>query len=108
MDGQRMDQIARTLASGMSRRSALKGVAGALGLSTAGALRSPTAAAPRWSQCVYLCQAGVDYYATRCRTNCRLDLHDQGSVCGLFNLTQFGAFSSRQECQAEPPPPPPD
>jgi hypothetical protein len=98
VDGKQMDQMARTLASGMSRRSALKGVAAALGLA-AGALRVPTAAArPEWDVCEYFCATGDVVRPTRCQKECRQEITVAGVACG-FNQ-RLARFESKSACEA--------
>jgi hypothetical protein len=102
MDGQRMDQIARALANGMSRRGAMKAVAMALGLLAAGALRAPTVAEPTWSGCHYVCAPeDPEDVVTRCMpTRCRQFIHEQGTVCES-NGTADCCASSKEDCEAE-------
>jgi hypothetical protein len=87
MDGERMDRITRALANGMSRRGAMKALAGGLGLSGAVAPRAMRAAKPTWWFCRYYtlasnCQTfGFDLCV---RDGCR-DIDVQGVVyraCG--------------------------
>jgi hypothetical protein len=99
MDGQQIDQMARALARGMSRRKALKGVAVGLGLSAAGALRVPTAAArPEWDVCEYFCATGDVVRPTRCQKECRQEITVAGVACG-FNQ-RLARFESKSACEA--------
>jgi hypothetical protein len=99
MDGQHMDQMARALASGMSRRGALKGVAVALGLSAAGALRAPAAAArSEWDVCEYRCPTGDVVLATRCQKECRQQISVAGVACA-FNQ-RLARHESKAACEA--------
>ena len=101
MDGQRMDQITRALAKGVTRRGAVKGVAIALGLSAAGVASSPTAAAPPWCACTYACGAGgsVEFCAHHCRP--RLPGTQGSTPCTLATATCD--FPSEQACYASFP-----
>jgi hypothetical protein len=98
MDGQHMDRIARSLASGMSRRGALKVVAAAVGIAAAGARSAPTAAAARFRACTYECIPGMSY-ATRCKTNCEPGdtVRQDGLVCNYVRVVS-GVFDSRKQC----------
>ena len=101
MDELRMDQIARALASGASRRSALKGIAVALGISATGALTASTAAAPPWCACTYACGAGgsVEFCAHHCQP--RLPGTQGSTSCTLATATCD--FPSEQACYASFP-----
>ena len=98
MNGPRIDGVARALAGGVSRRSALKGIAVALGLSAASLLTSPTVAAPPWCACTYACGAGG--ISQGCSHHCRPKLPGpQGSTpCTLASATC--GFASDEECNA--------
>ena len=101
MDGQRMDRIARALASGVSRRGAMKAVAVALGLSAAGALRAPTVAEPTWSRCYYDCDSDPES-EFRCtptsEIRCRASIHVQGTLCPATG-EPLCCFPSKAECE---------
>ena len=98
MDGQHLDRIARSLASGMSRRGAMKTVAVAVGLAAVGARSAPTAAAARFRACTYECIPYVAY-ATRCKTNCEPGdtVRQDGLVCNYVGFGS-GVFDSRKTC----------
>jgi len=103
MDAQRMDRIARTLASGLSRRGALKGLAVALDFSVVGAAISPAAAAPPlgWCSCLYLCEPGTptEYPVVRCKTHCPTTLHDHRTVCSYQADKSGCGYPSKQACE---------
>ena len=104
MDGQRMDQITRALARGVTRRDAVKGIAVALGLSAAGVAQAPTAAAPDWCACTYLC--GVSGITQICRRrHCRAKLpHRRGETqCVLDPSTSTCGFTAQDICYASFP-----
>ena len=98
MDGQHLDRIARSLASGMSRRGVMKAVAAVVGLAAMGARSAPTAAAARFRICTYVCIPGVAY-ATRCKTNCEPGdtVRQDGLVCTNVGVGS-GVFDSRKTC----------
>ena len=98
MDGQHMDRIARSLASGMSRRGVMKGVAAAVGLAAVGTRSAPTAAAARFRICTYECIPNVAY-ATRCKSNCESGdtVRQDGLVCNYVHVGS-GVFDSRKTC----------
>jgi len=102
MDGQRVDQIARALAGGVTRRGAVKGIAVALGLSAAGVAHAPTAAAPHWCACTYLC--GVSGITQICYHHCRPKLPaPQGTTSCVLDTSTCG-FTSHEACSASFPP----
>jgi hypothetical protein len=98
MDGQHMDRIARSLASGMSRRGVMKTVAAAVGFAAVGARSAPTAAAARFRVCVYECIPNVAY-ATRCKSNCEPGdtVRQDGLVCNYVGVGS-GVYDSRKTC----------
>jgi hypothetical protein len=100
MDGQRMDQFARMLASGMPRRATLKAIAAALGLSVAGALSAPTTAAPPlgFCRCVYRCE-GVPEPVHHCWPRCQFTIHHQGIVCDHQSAETVCQFPSKADCE---------
>ena len=99
MDGQHLDRIARSLASGMSRRGAMKAVAAAVGLAAVGARSAPTAANShrrrQWQLCGYDC-SGTAYPEFCEKGGCRTEIEVQGVVCGYNNMT--GPFS-KPDCE---------
>jgi hypothetical protein len=104
MDGQRLDQITRALARGMTRRGAVKGIAVALGLAAAGVAHAPTAAADSWCACTYACGAvGSGHYIQLCKTRCRAKLrHRRGQPRCVLDTSTCG-FSSQEICYASFP-----
>ena len=97
MDGQRMDQIARSLAKGMSRRGALKVVAVAVGVAATGRLR-PASAAPTWCRGLYRC--GVGPLTVICTAHDFRDVvRDRGTECVLEHEAACN-FSSQQSCES--------
>lgn len=105
MDGQRINHIARSLASGVSRRGAMKAVAVVLGLSATGALSAPTAAEPEWSKCYFDC--GLESDVGRCtQTRCRTFIHEQGTYCPASEKQADCCFPSKDACEAFIPPTP--
>jgi hypothetical protein len=105
MDRQRVDQIARSLANGVSRRGVMKTIAVTLGLSAAGALHAPTAAEPTWSKCYFDCGLASD--VGRCTpTRCRTFIHEQGMYCPASEKQADCCFPSKDVCEAFIPPPP--
>jgi hypothetical protein len=105
MDGQRMDQIARSLASGVTRREALQAVAIALGLSAAGTRRALTAPTG-WCLCAYACDPdNPEDLTVKCGQRCRLTIHVEGTVCGIA-VQGACNFSSKEVCEEFVPEPP--
>jgi hypothetical protein len=104
MDGKRIDQIARALAGGVTRRGAVKGIAVALGLSAAGVAPVPTAAAPHWCACTYLCgDAGAGGITQVCSHHCRAKLPaPQGQIECTLDTSPCG-FTSEEACYASFP-----
>jgi hypothetical protein len=99
MDGKRVDQIARALAGGMSRRGALKGIAVALGFAGAGMLTAPAAAAPPWCACTYLCgDAGAGGIIQVCSHHCRSKLPGRHGQIECTLATSPCGFSSEEAC----------
>jgi hypothetical protein len=96
MHGQRIDQVARSLAGGLSRRSALKGAAVALGLSAAGVLTSPALAAPPWCGCTFTCGAGGIVQV--CAHHCRPKLPSRQGTTSCTLATDVCGFASEQAC----------
>jgi hypothetical protein len=103
MDNQRFDGITKQLATGMSRRRAMKGVAVALGLSAVGALRAPTAARQSdWSIYAYNCAAPgqTPVLTNRCKIRAGRNVHnDDGSICTYYNTVRNDCCSSREQCE---------
>jgi hypothetical protein len=97
MDGQQMDQIARALARGMSRRGALKGVAGALGLAAAGTLGQPrtTVAQCAFSGCTY-----INRKNGHVRNRCVAGTCPGDTKTWTFN-SSFGCYSILDDCRAD-------
>jgi hypothetical protein len=112
MDSQRFDRITKKLATGLSRRSAMKGVAAALGLSAVGALHAPTIAAKKpqsWTLFIYDCpETDTTPSSTTCGcgAKARSSVRDQNGVrCpydGNSALLCNGRTSvtSESECEA--------
>jgi hypothetical protein len=106
MNGQRIDHITRALAKGLTRRSALKGIAVAVGFSAAGVAHAPTAAAKSWCACTYACGApGSGAFTQICRhhNHCRAKLPKQrgGLRCVLDESTC--GFADEDTCYASFP-----
>jgi hypothetical protein len=98
MDGQHLDRIARSLASGMSRRGAMKAVAVALGVAATGPLRSASAAS-NWCRGHYSCD-GVAHLTTICTAQDHRDVvRDQGTKCMLVQEAACN-FSSKDACES--------
>ena len=97
MDQERFDRITRTLGSGQSRRSLLKGLAaGVLGIGAGGALGT-SQAAPGPSCCAYLCPdpdggGGSVFFFTRQRRGvCRTEgVKNKGQSCEFQSDTCGG------------------
>jgi hypothetical protein len=107
MDGERMDQITRALARGLTRRGAMKGIAVALGLSAAGVAHAPTAGARSWCACKYLCGGpGSGNFTQLCKHpkhGCRAKLpNGRGQDPCVLDTSTCG-FSSRDTCGAALP-----
>ena len=103
MDGQRMDQITRALARGVTRRGAVKGIAVALGLSAAGVAHAPTAAARSWCACTYLCGAPGNELTQFCKHPLPSEAaHRQGQDPCVLDTSTCG-FSSEDACDAASP-----
>jgi hypothetical protein len=104
MDRQRMDQFARALAKGVTRRGALKGIAVAVGLSAAGVANAPAAAARTWCACTYRCGEG-SFIIQVCkhRNHCRSKLPKQGSQPRCILDESTCSFSSQDVCYASFP-----
>jgi hypothetical protein len=106
MDGQRIDQITRALAKGVTRRSALKGIVGTVGLSASGVANAPAAAASTWCACNYRCGevgSGNSIQLCKRRNHCRAKLPKQGNQprCVLDESTC--GFSDEDVCYASFP-----
>ena len=97
MDGQRMDQITRALARGVTRRSAVKGIAVALGLAAAGVAPVPTAAARSWCACTYVC-GDPGNTIQFCKHHCRAKLHRQRGQPRCVLDTSTCGFASEDVC----------
>ena len=101
MDGQHLDRIARSLASGMSRRGAMKGIAAAVGLAAMGARSAPTAANShrrrQWQLCGYDC-SGTAYPEFCEKGGCRTSIEVQGAVCTYNYIDLTGPFS-KPDCE---------
>ena len=98
MDGQRMDQIARSLARGVSRRRVMKTVAVALGVSATAPLR-PASAAPEWCRGLYRCE-GVAHLTLICTAQDYRDVvHDRGTICVLAQEAACN-FASKDSCES--------
>ena len=107
MDGYRLDQLARSLATGMSRRSAMKTIAAALGLSAAGAQLSPASAAPAtWWVCQLRCttdEGSYEYIKTCMNKACPAEYEKftyRGRTCE-FTGTYQGP-STKKQCESIP------
>lgn len=95
---QQRDYLARVLARGTSRRSALQGVAVALGLSAAGAREAVMAAPACWQVCEYRCSAGD---VRVCQNSCPgpgTAKRIKGESCAAVG--QSGCLGSKSTCQA--------
>jgi hypothetical protein len=104
VDGQRMDQLTRALARGVTRRSAVKGIAVALGLSAAGVAHAPAAAARQWCACKYLCgvpgSGTYSHFCTHRKHGCRAKLPSgRGQDPCVLDTSSCG-FSSQDTCVA--------
>jgi hypothetical protein len=98
MDGQRVDQIARSLARGVSRRRVMKTVAVAVGVAATGTLRSASAASV-WCRGLYRCE-GVAHLTLICTAQDHRDLvHDRGTICALEQEAACN-FSSKESCES--------
>jgi hypothetical protein len=96
MDGQHMDQIARSLARGMSRRGVMKVVAVAVGVAATGTLR-PASAASNWCRGLYRCGGGP--LTPICTAHDYRDVvRDRGTECVLEHEAACN-FASRQSCE---------
>jgi hypothetical protein len=103
MDGRRMDQFARALARGVTRRGALKGIAVAVGLSATGIAHAPAAAAGTWCACKYACGAGAFNQICYRRNHCRGKLHKQrGQPRCILDSSTCG-FADEGTCYASFP-----
>ena len=107
MDGFRMDQLARSLATGMNRRTAMKTFAVALGLSAAGTRLSPASAAPAtWWVCQLRCTndgVSYDYIKTCMNKSCPAEyesMNYRGRTCE-FTGTYQGP-STKKQCESVP------
>ena len=98
MDGQHLDRIARSLASGMSRRGALKVVAVALGVAATGPLRSASAAS-NWCRGLYRCEGGGPLTPICTAQDHRDVVRDRGTVC-LLEQEAACNFSSKDACES--------
>ena len=96
MDNQRFDRMTKQVATGLSRRQAMTGIAVALGLSAFGGLRAPTAAGGCWRICEYSCPTlGSQRF---CQSECRNQKRIQGESCGL---AQYGnCWGSKSSCDS--------
>jgi hypothetical protein len=107
MDGQRMDQITRALARGVTRRSAVKGIAVALGLSAGGVTNVPTEAARSWCACKYLCGAPgsgtFNQYCKHRNHGCRAKQSNGRGQDPCVLDTSICGFSSQDTCAAALP-----
>ena len=97
MDGQRMDQLTRALAKGVTRRSAVKGIAVALGLSAAGVANAPAATESPWCACTYVCGAPGNT-AQLCKHHCRAKLPRQRGRPRCVLDTSTCGFASEGVC----------
>jgi hypothetical protein len=97
MDGRHMDQIAKVLADGVSRRATLKALTGALGLSAAGVLATPGSSLAQDGYCIcnYLCNG-------RFRSRC---VRDSTDPCPFFKgpcqrtTDPICSYPTRQQCR---------
>ena len=107
MDGSRMDQLARSLATGMSRRAATKTIAVALGLSAAGAQFSPASAAPAtWRVCQLRCttdEGSTEYIKTCMNKACPAEYEPfqyRGRTCEFTDSTMYPL--TKKQCESIP------
>ena len=107
MDGHRMDRLARSLATGMSRRAAMKTVAVGLGLAAAGAQLSPASAAPAtWRVCQLRCTTdeGLDEYIKTCMNKaCPAEYEPfryHGRICEFTGTTMYPL--TKKHCESIP------
>ena len=109
MESRRLDHLARTLGSGVSRRGALQGIAAALGLSAISARRAPgiVAAKAKWYGWAYDCETigdpGFYYYCVRSTTepppNPPQNITVRGERCTWADPDWAGPYDSRRSCQ---------
>jgi uncharacterized protein (DUF697 family) len=104
MEARRFDGVVKQLATGLSRRQAMTGVAAALGLSAFGARSAPTAAGPCWAYCQYECPTFG--FTTICQASCheKNRRRIEGESCASTGADPFtGCWGSRSVCLANPP-----
>jgi hypothetical protein len=94
MDGRHLDQMAKSLAAGVSRRATLKTIVGALGLTAAGTLEGPRTTV---AQCAYSGCTFINDSTGRFRYRCLADSCPGSSK--KWRFVDGECFSTREECQ---------